>query len=135
MPGCGTGARIRRVMAPPALLGIDIGTSAAKGALLDPGGRVLAVAECPCGTLAPRLGWVEADAEGWWQATCRLARQLAAAAPGHVVAAVGVTGQAPTLLALDAAGRPIRPAILWLDLRAEVEASEIAARMGPDGEA
>src|SRR5260370_12332473 len=47
---------------------------------------------------------------------------------------VAVTGQAPTLRAVDASGRPVRRAILWLDVRSESVAEEIAARVGPEGE-
>jgi len=45
-----------------------------------------------------------------------------------------VTGQAPTLLAVDACGRPVGPAILWLDVRSEREAADLAARLGGDAE-
>jgi xylulokinase len=44
---------------------------------------------------------------------------------------VGVTGQAPTVVLLDGDGEPIRPAILWLDVRAAEEARDLEAILGP----
>jgi xylulokinase len=79
-------------------------------------------------------GWAEADADTWWVAARDVLRQLVAAVGRDAVAAVGVTGQAPTLLAVDAAGHPLGPAILWLDVRSEREAGDLAARLGHDAE-
>jgi len=39
----------------------------------------------------------------------------------------------PTAVLVDADGRPVRPAILWLDVRADVEARALEARLGPGG--
>jgi xylulokinase len=121
-------------MATSVLVGVDIGTSSAKGAAYDVDGRSLAVAEIAYRHEAPRRGWAEADAEAWWTATCRILRSLADAVRPARIDGVAVTGQAPTLLAVDAAGRPLRPAILWLDVRSEPEVDALAAQVGPEGE-
>ena len=71
---------------------------------------------------------------GWWRATREILRRLVDVTVRGAVDAVGVTGQAPTLVAVDAAGWPVRPAILWLDVRSEEEAQEAAARLGEDAE-
>jgi xylulokinase len=112
-----------------ALLGIDVGTSSAKGAAFDAAGRCLATAEVPYAYAVARPGWAEADAEGWWRAVREILGRLVAAVGAPTVEAVGVTGQAPTLLAVDAGGRPLGPAILWLDVRAEGEVPGLAARL------
>src|SRR5712691_8514952 len=121
-------------MATSVLVGVDIGTSAAKGAAYDVDGRSLAVAEIAYRHEAPRRGWAEADADAWWTATCRILRSLADAVRPSRIDGVAVTGQAPTLLVVDAAGRPLRPAILWLDVRSEAEVDALATRVGPEGE-
>lgn len=121
-------------MATRVLLGVDIGTSSAKGAAFDRSGRCLATAEIAYRHSVPRPGWAEADAEEWWRATREILRRLVDVTGRGAVDAVGVTGQAPTLVAVDADGRAVRPAILWLDVRSEEEAQEAAARLGEDAE-
>jgi xylulokinase len=75
-------------------------------------------------------GSVEADAEAWWAAVTRACATLAAAVALEEVQAVGVVGQAPTAVLVDAEGRVLRPAILWLDVRAAAEASAIEQAVG-----
>jgi xylulokinase len=116
------------------LLGIDVGTTAAKAALFSPEGVLQAVgqAEYPLHHLQP--GWVEQDPQDWWRAVCTAARQALAAVPdaANRVAGVTVSSQAPTMLALDADGQPVRPALIWMDRRAEAEAVKLAQTLGAD---
>src|SRR3990170_3154952 len=99
---------IGALMATAVLIGVDLGTHSAKGCVFDRGGRCLDVAEVPYRYDVPHRGWAEIDAEAWWRATCEILRRFAAAAGPSAVAAIGVTGQAPTLLAVDADGHPVR---------------------------
>jgi xylulokinase len=121
-------------MATSALVGVDIGTSSAKGIAHDTDGRALATVEIAYRHDTPQRGWAEADAGAWWTATCRILRSLVDTVRPAQIDAVTVTGQAPTLLVVDRDGRPLRPAILWLDVRSEGEVDALAARAGPDGE-
>lgn len=116
------------------LLGIDLGTHSAKGAALDLEGRCVAASEIAYTHATPRAGWAEADADAWWAAARTILRSLTGAVGADAVEAVGITGQAPTLLLVDVDGRPVRPAILWLDVRSEAEAADLAARLGPEAE-
>lgn len=101
------------------LLGIDLGTGSVKALLLTPEGAVLAAASAPYEVAAPRPGWAETGAEAWWQATVTAVRAaLAAAPPARSVAAVGLSGQMHGVVLADAAGVPLRPAVLWADARA-----------------
>lgn len=121
-------------MPPRVLLGVDLGTSAAKGAAFDLAGRCLATEDAAYRYAVPEPGWAEADAEAWWRAARDILRRLTAAVGRDAVEAVAVTGQAPTLLAVDADGHPLRPAILWLDVRSEDEVTALAARLPVDAE-
>lgn len=121
-------------MATQVLAGVDIGTSSAKGAAYDAGGRCLASAEVAYRYQMPQRGWAEADAETWWQATRGILRSLAQSVHPEPIDAVAVTGQAPTLLVVDGDGHPLRPAVLWLDVRSEGEVAAVAARVGPEAE-
>lgn len=114
------------------LLGIDIGTTAAKAALFDVDGRLQAVgsAEYPLHHIRP--GWVEQQPEDWWQATCSAIRQaLSQVEQGaERIAGICVSAQAPTLIALDSDGQPLRPALIWMDRRAEAEVAELENLLG-----
>ena len=110
-------------------LGLDIGTSAAKAALVDERQAVVAQAAAPIATHNPRPGWSEQDPEDWWRATETVVtalRQLAPAAFADV-RAIGLSGQMHGAVVLDAAGRLLRPAILWNDGRATAECATLAA--------
>jgi xylulokinase len=118
----------------PLLLGIDAGTSSVKAVLLDLAGNLRAVcqAEYPLHHIRP--GWVEQDPEDWWRATCQAIREVLARAPHgrERVLGLAVSSQAPTLLPLDRSGRPLRPAMIWMDRRAEAEAASLTERLGAD---
>jgi xylulokinase len=113
-----------------ATIGIDIGTSGAKGVLLAANGAILARAAVGYPLLTPRPGWTEQEPEDWWQASVTVLRQLTVAAADHAVAAVGLSGQMHGSVFLDRDGRPIRPAVLWNDARTHAECDEIDARVG-----
>jgi len=114
----------------PATIGIDIGTSGAKGVLLAGDGTVLARAEQVYPLLTPRPGWTEQDPEAWWSATVAVLRQLAVHAAGREVAGIGLSGQMHGSVFVDRAGQPIRPALLWNDARTHEECDEIERRLG-----
>lgn len=118
-------------MAPPfspPLVGIDVGTSGVKGLAVGPDGDVIARAEAEYPLSTPRPGWAEQDPEDWWQATQRVLAELRAAAGQP--AGIGLSGQMHGLVALDQAGRVLRPAILWNDQRTGAECREIEQTVG-----
>ncbi len=103
-----------------AILAIDAGGTAIKAALYGLDGCEIASAGEPLPALMPCPGHVERDADESWTVVCRCVRKVldAADAEPFDVAAVGLTGYGNGLLLLDAAGRPVRPAILAPDQRA-----------------
>lgn len=112
------------------LLGVDIGTTGVRAVAWETNGRLVADASLPCGYDTPHPGWAEADASAWWRATAMLLGRL----PVADVTAVCVTGQAPTAVLVDDAFAPLAPALLWLDTRAELEATELGVHsyyLGP----
>ncbi|SCF84003.1 FGGY-family carbohydrate kinase [Streptomyces sp. Ncost-T10-10d] len=94
-------------------IGIDAGTSVVKAAAFDPQGRTLAVESRPVG-LTIRGGFVEQDMEEVYGAVC----EVLAALGTDGVAFAGLTGQGDGVWLVDAAGRPVRTAISWMDGRA-----------------
>lgn len=115
------------------LLGVDIGTSSSKAVVARADGTVVATVERPHATSLPRPGWAEHDAEEvWWTDVLALLGELGAPLLDRV-AGVCVSGIGPCLLPLDAAGAPLRPAILYgIDTRAGVEIEELTARHGAE---
>ena len=114
------------------LLGIDIGTTATKGLLLDPLGGVVAEAERPTHLVSEQAGWAEEDPDEWWSNVCSITRELAADVE---VAAVGVAGMVPCTVLLDEHDRPVRASMQQNDapsvaeiarLRNELSSSRIA---------
>ncbi len=116
------------------LLGIDLGTSSVRAALVTADGRVAGIAGQEYPILTPYPDWAEQDPEAWWQATAGVIRRVIAAAGIQPAAlkAIGLSGQMHGLVLLDQAGRVIRPAIIWPDKRSRAECLAIAAKIAPD---
>ncbi len=118
-----------------AVLGLDLGTTEAKAALVDLEGNVLAFEHEGYPTDVGADGRAEQDPADWWAAIEACIRRLGAggAGPGPDGAGPGPDGarrgdlrieaicgvaQGPTLVAVDARGEPVRMAITWQDRRA-----------------
>jgi xylulokinase len=118
------------VASSPTTLGIDLGTSGVKVALVDAEGRVVASASAPLDVARPHPTWSEQNPEQWWSATNAAVGAVGEQAPDAVraVRAVGLSGQMHGATLLDAHDALLRPAILWNDGRsvAECEALERA---------
>jgi len=102
------------------LLAIDNGTQSLKALVFDLNGRLLdkeVVAFSPYHAKHP--GWAEQDPEVFWQALCRACQGLwqHRRTVRDRIAGVALTTQRGTVVNVDDAGRPLRPAILWLDQR------------------
>ena len=113
-------------------LGIDVSTTATKALVIDAQGAVASAASTEYAFETPRPQWSEQDPALWWRGARESIRKALAGAdiPGREIAAIGLTGQMHGLVLLDAAGRVLRPAILWNDQRTAAECDEIARRTG-----
>ncbi len=116
------------------LIGIDIGTTSVKAVLFDRRGAVLGEAAHEHPTAYPHPNWAEQDPEDWWRGVCRTLRRIFAGSPRPAtdVAAIGVSCQAPTIVAVDRAGAPLYPAILWMDRRTDPQCDWLRERAGPE---
>ncbi len=117
----------------PVILGLDLGTTEVKAGLVSLDGRLLALARS--GYELDRgggHGWAEQDPGAWWSAVVSAVRSLRASDIGEI-AAIGVDGHGPTLVAVDRRGEATRPAITFLDTRASAEADELAEATGVRG--
>ena len=111
-----------------AAVGLDVGTTGVKVLALAPDGAIVARSEHHYGLSHPRPGWSEQDPADWWTA----AQAALADLKGIEIAGIGLSGQMHGLVALDAAQRVLRPAILWNDQRTQIQCDEIEQRIGLD---
>ena len=104
------------------LLALDQGTSSSRSIVFDEHGRIRAMAQREFRQHYPRPGWVEHDPMEIWNSqleTAREALQRAGLQAGDI-RSIGITNQRETTLVWERrSGRPIHPAIVWQDRRAE----------------
>lgn len=98
-------------------LGIDIGTSTAKIIVINEEGIVVSCCEQEYQYSQPKPGWKEIWPEVWIKAVKAGIAELLSGIERSCVKAIGVSGQMHTTVFLDHSGIPIRPAIMWNDVR------------------
>ena len=113
------------------LLGIDVGTSACKAALVDREGVERAHGQSDTPWQRTPTG-AEIECEALFEAAVGAALAALAGAPDGSVRAIGVTSMAETGALLDGGGRPLAPAIAWHDARGDDEARRLAAELGAE---
>jgi sugar (pentulose or hexulose) kinase len=98
------------------LLGLDLGTTSCKAAVVSHGGREVAHGRA-------RVPWervatgAEIPPERLVEAALAAAGEALDAAPDGPIGALGVASFAETGILLDARGEPVAPAIAWHDSR------------------
>ncbi|HEU4976435.1 MAG TPA: gluconokinase [Baekduia sp.] len=110
-----------------AVVAIDIGTTSAKAATYDEGGREHGVAEVGYPLAEPEPGQAVQDPGAVVQAAVEAARRTAgaAAAAGLDVAGISCSGAMHALVAVGAGDRPITPVLTWADQRATPQAERL----------
>jgi xylulokinase len=111
-------------------IGVDVGTSGVGVVAIDRDGRRVAHADHPVPLATPRPGWTEQDPEDWVAAAEAGLREVARAVGAERVAALGLSGQMHGMVALDAADRVVRPALLWNDQRTGAAVDAITRAVG-----
>lgn len=117
-------------------LGIDLGTSELKALLLAPDHRILGVARAPLTVQRPQPLWSEQSPQQWWDALESVMQALRSAHPAELAAvrALGLSGQMHGATLLDAAGKVLRPAILWNDGRSTAQCEALTRAVPHLGE-
>lgn len=111
----------------PFVIGVDSSTQSTKALVVDAAtGQVVARGQAPH-TVTPGPGH-ESDPEEWWQALEAALGQCGRAA--QQASAVSVGGQQHGLVTLDADGRPVRPAMLWNDVRSAPQSDRLIGQLG-----
>jgi xylulokinase len=111
----------------PLVVGVDTSTQSTKALVVDAAtGRVVARGQAPH-TVSSGAGR-ESDPRQWWDALSEALRQCGDAA--REAAAVSIGGQQHGLVTLDAQGEPVRPALLWNDVRSAPQARRLIEELG-----
>lgn len=117
-------------------LGIDIGSSSIKVALLDiESGKLAASSTNPSREMpisAPQKGFAEQDPEMWWKYVCEGIHDLASKCNLAEVKSIGVTYQMHGLVAVDKRVSPLRDSIIWCDSRAVSIGARAFEEFGPE---
>ncbi len=115
------------------LLGIDLGTSAAKVMAVTPEGRVLSTGTAGYPLHTPHPGWVEQDPADWWAAvqtaTAQALAQMREADRGDI-AGIGLSGHMSGLVLVDRDGNPVRPCIMLTDTRSQAQSARLRQTVG-----
>ncbi len=111
------------------VIGIDGGTESLRATVFDLAGRRIASSAARYDTRFMPGSRVEQDPEAWWLALGRAVREAVEQSGVHASAidAVCAATTCCTVAALDEAVRPLRPALLWMDVRAGDEARAVLA--------
>lgn len=116
-------------------IGIDIGTTAVKAVAADADGRVTARVRIPHHVRVPAPNRLEHDAdEAWRRGPLAALDQVRQLAPGPEPRAVAVSAMVPSLTAVDAAGRPLTPGLLYGDERGRVDGDQPLPALGETAE-
>ncbi len=112
------------------IIAVDIGTSSLRAVLFDQTGQVHRVSQRESAPLFGDGGRVEQDPDTWLRLVPEVIHDCATAAPDHSldVAALTLTAQRSSVIPVDSACKPLRPAFMWQDTRTEKLCSRMQER-------
>ncbi len=111
-------------------MGIDLGTSSVKTAVMDAKQQVIASAHAELTVSRPKPGWSEQDPADWWTAAQATLDNLSKEHPDVMsgVRGIGLSGHMHGATLIDADDAVLRPCILWNDGRSSAECDELDQR-------
>jgi xylulokinase len=113
-------------------IGCDVGSQSLKGVLIAPDGSLVGGASARYEVRTPHDVWAEQDPEDWSRALESVVGRLRADAglAAADIGSIGFASQVDGVVAVDATGRALRPAIIWMDRRASAQAQALRDRIG-----
>jgi xylulokinase len=114
------------------VIGCDVGSQGTNAALYAEDGTLVTSRYEPHDLSFPHPGWAEQDATEWPKAVAASVGAVAREA-GDPASVVGLSfgSQLDGMVVCDADGRPLRPAMIWMDRRAEAQAAALSERISP----
>jgi xylulokinase len=115
------------------VIGCDVGSQGTNAALYREDGHLVASRYEEHDLSFPHPGWAEQDAARWPKAVAAAVAPLVKEVPEpSAIRALSFGSQLDGLVACDARGTPLRPAMIWMDRRAEKQAAALAERVAPE---
>jgi len=115
------------------VLAIDVGTQSVRALAIDARGEIRGSSRISIAPyVSPQPGWAEQEPDVYWRAIGDACASLfgGRSVAKDAVAALTITTQRSTVVVTDADGRPLRPAIVWLDQRQTPGLPEIGGLPG-----
>ncbi|MFN8830780.1 MAG: FGGY-family carbohydrate kinase [Labrys sp. (in: a-proteobacteria)] len=115
------------------VIGLDGGTESLRAGIFDLSGRPIAFAAQAYKTTFPRPSWAEQDPADWWAAAGHAVKAALAQAglKGSDISAISADTTCCSVVALDADGHAVRPALIWMDVRSAAETEALVATGDP----
>jgi xylulokinase len=118
-------------MTGPYVIGCDVGSQGTNAALYTAGGSLAASAYEAYDVSFPHPGWAEQDPRLWTAALHAAIARLVKKVPEgpSAIRALSFGSQLDGMVVCDRRGNPLRPAMIWMDRRAEAQATALAERI------
>lgn len=115
-------------------LAVDLGTTGCRSILFNDELQQLSMSYREYPLITPQEGWVEQDANLWWELTKQTAKEAIANSKinGKDVCSISISSQGITVVPVDKEMQPLCNALSWLDVRAEEECRLLESDYGQD---
>jgi ribulokinase len=117
----------------PYVIGTDFGTESVRVGIFDQAGQPVAFASQEYPLYHPHPGWAEQKPDEWWAALVKATRAVLdkSGIAKEEIVGLGADCTSCTVVALDRNFQPLRPAIIWMDVRSADQARRLAASGHP----
>ncbi len=114
------------------LIAHDLGTSSNKASLFSTEGKLIKSHTKPYDVLFFNKNYAEQNPEDWWNAVCEATKKIVEGIDPADVLGISFSSQMQACVVVDRAGKALRPAMIWADLRAQRQAEQLEERIGFD---
>jgi xylulokinase len=115
------------------VIGCDVGSQGTNAALYSGDGTLVDSRYEAHDLSFPHPGWAEQDALQWPKAVAAAISALVSDVRDRSeIVGLAFASQLDGMVACDERGRPLRPALIWMDRRAEPQARRVAEAVSPD---
>ena len=116
------------------VIGCDIGSQSLKTILLSAEGKICGEASSSYSIDYPQPAWAEQSPDAWMAALAEAVRSLLSnnGISSHQIVALGLDAQVDGVVAVDSTGKPLHPAIIWMDRRAVSQCEAAGKRIAQE---
>ena len=114
------------------VVGLDSSTTSTKAIAFDRHGKVVAHAAEAIPLTSPKPNQYEQNPDHWWHSAHTALKRITREVNPERIVGLAVSNQRETFVPLDAAGKVLRPAIIWLDERCKDEVESFSRKIGKE---